>query len=113
MEIVTCATCGTVAAELRATPPGATADLGPPLGLRRGPAPGVRVTGFGEPLWTVLGEAEYAAVRRGDYGAAVRRLPFFCAECAHSYCRAHWNVRRVSDTLRGTCPLGHPRAMPP
>jgi hypothetical protein len=43
-------------------------------------------------------------------------VPFFCRECAASYCEAHWTTWPIFDSdypggwfveLRGRCPEGH------
>jgi hypothetical protein len=44
-------------------------------------------------------------------------VPFYCRECAASYCEAHWTTWSIFDEdwpswfdeLRGRCPGGHER----
>ncbi len=58
------------------------------------------------------------AIRGADFDAlsvACREYaPFWCRECARSYCRDHWKLDAVFDPpgqfdyYRGTCPSGHP-----
>jgi hypothetical protein len=42
--------------------------------------------------------------------------PFYCPECARSYCGAHWRREDVfedglHDAIRGRCPEGHERML--
>jgi hypothetical protein len=128
---IPCAVCGALAMHLESTEPGdplwmmsgAPGD-GPPATAS---AFGVQIEAGTHRLWLAAGEMEggvdavRAAMLAGD-PEALRRLdpeivPFYCRECAASYCEAHWTTWSVFDTdwpswfdeLRGICPNGHER----
>jgi hypothetical protein len=88
---------------------------------------GVQVEAGEHRLWLATSEmvggigAVRAAMLAGDAAALMSLdreiVPFFCGECAASYCEAHWETWSVFDPewpswfdeLRGRCPKGHER----
>jgi hypothetical protein len=128
---IPCAKCGALAMHIETTAPGDPLDM--PRGLPPGEpgitahAVGVRTVAGTQTLWTAVSEmaggidAVRAAIPAGDVGAlmAIDReiVPFYCRECAASYCEAHWTTWEIHDPewttwfeeLRGRCPEGHER----
>ena len=54
----------------------------------------------------------------GLYAYDRELTPFWCPECASSYCGGHWRTMNVFDDetggldcIRGTCPKGHERML--
>ena len=128
---IRCATCGALAMHLRTTEPGdpmwtpSEASGDDPLVTASGV--GVLVEAGGHRLWLATGDMDgrSEAVRAAMLAPAVPALhrlddelvPFYCPECATSYCEAHWETWSVFDAddpawfdeLRGRCPVGHER----
>ena len=117
-----CAACGEIAAVVTALPAGCPADMGPPLGMQSQDRDGIVVDYFGGTAWKAAGPPVYQAVReilaaQAPDPAALRQTgrelaPFFCPDCASSYCRADWHPRARFDgsfyhRTTGRCPLGH------
>jgi hypothetical protein len=88
---------------------------------------GVRTAAGTHDLWTAAAEVQGGAeaIRTAILAADAAALmlmdreivPFYCRECADSYCQAHWTTWEVFDPdwpawfeeLRGRCPEGHER----
>ncbi len=129
-HVFTCAVCGANAGRLTVLAPGEIlADPADLLEFRPSPAildlanrePNqarlVQHTPWVEQTFEVTPEA-LAAVAAGDasvlYGIEHEMVPFWCPDCAASYCAAHWKTWDVMDDLffderRGLCPNGHER----
>jgi predicted RNA-binding Zn-ribbon protein involved in translation (DUF1610 family) len=117
-----CASCGEIAAVVRAVPAGGQVDMGPPLGLQPQDRDGIVVDYFGGTTWKHADAPVYQAVRQilsGDAPdpAALRRIswelaPFYCPDCGQNYCRADWRSAVLLDgghydCTMGRCPRGH------
>ncbi len=117
-----CATCGEVAAIVRAVPADVPADMGPPLGRQSHQRDGIIVDYFLGTAWKRAEPGTYTAVRAildsaQPDPAELRRIdwelaPFYCPECEQAYCRADWHTYVVFDEgfydcTIGTCPAGH------
>ena len=111
-----------MAAVVKAVPAGRPADMGPPLGQQLQSRDGVVVDYFGGTAWKHAEAPAYRAVREILSGeapdpAALRRIdwelaPFYCPDCAQSYCRADWRTyvlfdEGFYDCTMGRCPRGH------
>lgn len=128
---IRCVICGALAMHIESTEPGdvlwiapATPWDGPPVTAR---AVGVRIEAGTHHLWTAASQisggidAVRAAMLAGDAEALMRLdreiVPFYCRECATSYCEVHWTTWSEFDPdwpgwfeeLRGLCPKGHER----
>ena len=80
---------------------------------------------FTSRLWLAVNGGELtalrAALRAGDAAALhavdLELAPFWCPECAASYCGVHWVRWSVfdddgwHDSIRGRCPHGHERML--
>ena len=128
---IRCATCGATAMSIRTTEPGdalwtsrrASGDEPPSTAS----AEGVEIEAGEHRLWLATGDlaggtdAVRAAMLDGDVEVLLHLddeiVPFYCRECAASYCEAHWTTWSVFDPdwpswfdeLRGRCPVGHER----
>jgi hypothetical protein len=117
-----CAACGEMAAVVRAVPAGFPADMGPPLGRQAQSRDGIVVDYFGGTAWKLADARNYQAVNEilsseAPDPASLRRIDwelalFYCPDCEHDYCRAHWRSLvlgddGVYDCTMGRCPRGH------
>jgi predicted RNA-binding Zn-ribbon protein involved in translation (DUF1610 family) len=117
-----CATCGEVAAVVKAVPADVPTDMGPPLGPQSHRRNGIVVDYFGGTAWKAAEPGTYAAVcailgSEEPDPAELRRIdwemaPFYCPECEQAYCHADWRTYIVFDEgfydcTMGTCPAGH------
>jgi len=128
---IPCAICGTVAMHIESTAPGDPLWVVPGASgdepTTTASSPGVQVAAGEHHLWLAASEldggidAVRAALLAGDAEALMRLdseiVPFYCRECAASYCEAHWTTWSIFDEdwpswfdeLRGRCPRGHER----
>lgn len=124
-----CAICGEVAGQVRWVTPADAVDESAPAALRalaeldvlerpdQQAALAVE-TFFGVaslavpaerigPVSRALAGTDASALYRIGYSYA----PFYCPDCAASYCGAHWNWRQFDDDpysgIEGDCPRGH------
>ena len=117
-----CAACGEMAGVVKVARSGATVDMGPPLGRETYDRDGIVVDYFLGTAWRSADAATLDAVAEIVGSAApdplaLRRIdwqlaPFYCADCALSYCRADWHTyvlvdEGFYDCTMGVCPAGH------
>ena len=117
-----CAACGELAGVVRATPAGAPAGMGPPLGTITSDHDGMIVDQFIGTAWVAASRATVDAVQalidEGNVDPLTLRdinwelAPFYCPDCQLNYCRGDWHVDIVFDEgfydyTMGTCPHGH------
>jgi hypothetical protein len=117
-----CAACVEPAGVVRATPAGAQADMGPPLGTITSDQDGLIVDQFIGTAWVAATRAVVDAVQAlidednidplALRGINWELAPFYCPDCQLNYCRNHWNTNIVFDEsfydyTMGTCPNGH------
>jgi predicted RNA-binding Zn-ribbon protein involved in translation (DUF1610 family) len=121
-----CASCGEMAAVVRALPAGTLADMGPPLGPLANATDGVIVDYFGGTAWYAADTVTFeriSAILGGDAADPVSLLrlnrdlaPFYCPDCGANYCRADWRAvtdvnKGFRDRTVGACPAGHKRVI--
>ena len=128
-HVFTCTICGAEAGRLTLYAAGETMTSVPGNQLRPaivdlanhdpGVARLVQNTPWVEQVFTEIElQAVLTAIGAGDAAALhamdTEMVPFWCPECAASYCSRHWQTWDIMDELffderRGLCPKGHER----